>query len=207
MDVSLDNRGINYIISQYKSSAKKRGIEFSLSFDDVKSLVMDDCHYCGNPPVNRIVQYTKNSIGKKYPENRKTYSFYTGIDRIDNTIGYIKNNCVPCCKRCNYAKTDLSSEQFKNWIKRLYINLFRKHSEKTIGYLIDSLITIDMKCWWAQEDMLNPNLTDEQKARAGERTQGLNDRRNRLVRAIDDLLDFSDDTPTEKTYHTYFREE
>lgn len=28
----------------------------------------------------------------------------TGVDRIDNKIGHIKSNCVPCCKECNIAR-------------------------------------------------------------------------------------------------------
>lgn len=28
----------------------------------------------------------------------------SGIDRVDNDVGYFVNNCVPCCVGCNYAK-------------------------------------------------------------------------------------------------------
>jgi 5-methylcytosine-specific restriction endonuclease McrA len=29
-----------------------------------------------------------------------------GIDRVDNSIGYTPDNCVPCCTQCNRIKLD-----------------------------------------------------------------------------------------------------
>lgn len=47
---------------------------------------------------------------------------YNGIDRVNNDIGYIKNNCIPCCKICNRAKNSMSYDDFLNWIKILVKN-------------------------------------------------------------------------------------
>jgi len=41
-----------------------------------------------------------------------------GIDRFNNSIGYEVNNCVPCCKHCNYVKGDLSLTDFDIWKNR-----------------------------------------------------------------------------------------
>jgi hypothetical protein len=41
-----------------------------------------------------------------------------GIDRVNNTIGYSLNNCVPACKHCNYVKGDLLQEDFNIWKNR-----------------------------------------------------------------------------------------
>lgn len=60
---------------------------------------------------------------------------------------------------------------------------------KTIGTLIDELITTDIKCFMAQE----PG-GDLKKA------QELNKRRNELIQAIDRRLGDGDATPTGKTY-------
>jgi len=30
-----------------------------------------------------------------------------GIDRLDNTIGHVLNNIVPCCEQCNYTRGDI----------------------------------------------------------------------------------------------------
>lgn len=43
-----------------------------------------------------------------------------GVDRIDNTKGYIKGNCVTCCKWCNMMKKNLSVEDFIKHITKIY---------------------------------------------------------------------------------------
>jgi len=48
---------------------------------------------------------------------------YNGLDRIDNAKGYILDNVVPCCKHCNYAKRNMSTEKFYNLIKSIYENI------------------------------------------------------------------------------------
>lgn len=77
-------------------------------------------------------------------------------------------------------------------------------AQKSIGYVIDELITTDMKCWFAQEDIMNENLTTEQRLQAAIRAQQMNDRRNQLIRAIDEMLGMGHLSPTSKSYHTYF---
>jgi hypothetical protein len=55
----------------------------------------------------------KNDLDILYIENiKKQPCFYctypsTGADRIDNSLGHLKSNCVPCCKECNIARNDL----------------------------------------------------------------------------------------------------
>ena len=51
-----------------------------------------------------------------------------GIDRIDSSKGYSVDNCVPCCAKCNYAKHDLSIDDFKNHIEKIYKHLFLESS-------------------------------------------------------------------------------
>lgn len=75
---------------------------------------------------------------------------------------------------------------------------------KSIGFLIDELITTNLKCWFAQEDIMNKNLSSEQRLEAAIRAQEMNNRRNQLIRAIDLLSGDQNISPTMKTYHTYF---
>jgi hypothetical protein len=77
-------------------------------------------------------------------------------------------------------------------------------SQKSIGFLIDELITTDLKCWFSQEDIMNDSLTTEQRLQAAIRAQQMNDRRNQIIRAIDEQLGQSNLSPTSKSYHTYF---
>lgn len=49
--------------------------------------------------------------------------FYNGVDRINNSIGYVIENCVPCCRQCNRSKDILNQKEFYEWIMRLFNNL------------------------------------------------------------------------------------
>lgn len=48
------------------------------------------------------------------------YLKINGIDRVDSNIGYTKDNSVPCCKYCNFAKHTMSEDDFYVWVKRVY---------------------------------------------------------------------------------------
>ena len=89
-----------HVYGAYQRSAKKREISFSLSVEEFIDLCKRDCVYCGRKPEERDYGYgrvpTKSS----------------GIDRINNYIGYVLENCVPCCTWCNYSKRELSMGDF-----------------------------------------------------------------------------------------------
>ena len=87
------------LFSDYKRNAKTRHFEFSISENDFKSLTQQACFYCGNAPT-----YVKHAKRGNY--------IYNGVDRRNNDIGYTMENCVPCCKKCNYAKHTLTTEEF-----------------------------------------------------------------------------------------------
>ena len=44
---------------------------------------------------------------------------YTGIDRMDNDLGYTTENTVPCCTTCNMLKGTMPYDDFMAWIARL----------------------------------------------------------------------------------------
>jgi hypothetical protein len=94
----------NTVFLQYRNNALKRNMEFSLTREDVNSLIEEPCVYCGTTESNII--------------NTDTYTYrYNGIDRIDSQKGYELGNVVTCCKYCNRAKSDMSLDEFKDWIK------------------------------------------------------------------------------------------
>lgn len=96
----------------YKRQAIKRNLEFSLTKDDLKTIVEKNCNYCGLEPSNVcIIKRRNNSSHTAYT--------YSGVDRIVNEIGYTTENCVPCCYQCNVAKSKNSLEEFKEWARRL----------------------------------------------------------------------------------------
>lgn len=97
------------LILQYKRHAKDRNIKYNLSDQEFIELISQPCHYCGTLPSNTI----KN-------KNHMDGFLYSGIDRVNSQEGYNKNNCVPCCEKCNKAKMAMSRDEFLNWIKLVY---------------------------------------------------------------------------------------
>ena len=95
----LKSKGLsakNYTYTRYVDSARHRGIEFSIDFDTFIDLTSKNCFYCGMEP---------KQIRQRYGG---TPHIYNGLDRVDNSKGYIINNVVPCCKSCNYKKKDVT---------------------------------------------------------------------------------------------------
>lgn len=77
---------------------------------------------------------------------------------------------------------------------------------KTLGFLIDELITTDIKCFMAQDALMDTTLTDEQRLQAAIKTQETNSRRNQLIRAIDEIVGQAGYSVTSKTYTKHYNE-
>lgn len=80
------HRSIRGRYAYYKSNSKIRGREFTITFEQFESIVNQECFYCGE-------------------------SGY-GIDRIDNSKGYIIDNILSCCSMCNFMKHKLNFNEF-----------------------------------------------------------------------------------------------
>lgn len=104
------------VMNCYKQHAKIKGCSFELTEVQFSKLIKDNCYYCGAEP---------NNISKRRDKPYRKY-LYNGIDRIDNNKGYIINNVVSCCKKCNFAKKTSTLEEFKDWIEKVYNNLIKK---------------------------------------------------------------------------------
>lgn len=94
---------------RYKYAAMQRGYDFSLTEEQFKKLTSRTCYYCGRNPNQIVADY--GSMNGSY--------FFNGVDRINNDLGYVLENCVTCCKICNRAKHSLTHEEFMLWIKDL----------------------------------------------------------------------------------------
>ena len=91
------------VYTKYKSKAKLAGKDFTLTYLQFENLIQQNCGYCDSAPSNTIDEYK-----------------YNGLDRIDSSKGYTKNNVEPCCIKCNRAKNDMSIPEFRQWVSKLY---------------------------------------------------------------------------------------
>jgi hypothetical protein len=102
------NQAQKYVYYQYRYAARKRGLAFDLTEDDVNRIVLQDCYYCGSAP-HRTYHYA--------PTNAEFT--YNGIDRIDNALGYVVGNCATCCWECNLAKGQRGIHDFIAWAHQI----------------------------------------------------------------------------------------
>jgi hypothetical protein len=101
----------------------------NLTFEQFLELSQLDCYYCGNPP-------NKSNVYNRYKHRANTVLvdissgdfYYNGLDRLDNSKPHDVNNIVSCCKYCNSAKMEKSSDEFDAWIEQAYQALQKRKS-------------------------------------------------------------------------------
>ncbi len=105
---SFGEASFNCVFARYRRHAKTSDRKFTLSKEQFRELVKQNCYYCGQEP---------NQIYKS--QNQTGEYIYNGLDRIDNTKGYIVDNVVPCCGVCNWMKRDLSQIEFLSHVDQI----------------------------------------------------------------------------------------
>lgn len=96
------------VMSQYRKDASKRGYEWALSEDQFYGLITSPCHYTGFPP-SKLIKTQEGDF------------FWNGVDRVDNTRGYVPDNVVPCSDHANWAKCTRKYDDFIAWLKQVAI--------------------------------------------------------------------------------------
>ncbi len=69
------------------SGAEQRHIPVEMTMEQYGTLLFRPCNYCGRDGCR-------------------------GLDRVDSSLGYSLDNCVPCCVWCNMMKGRKTSDQF-----------------------------------------------------------------------------------------------
>ncbi len=72
--------------------------DFEFTFQEFFILVRQSCYLCGALPTERTIS---NEGGRRYK------IVCNGLDRVDNTKGYVAGNTKSCCFPCNVWKSDL----------------------------------------------------------------------------------------------------
>lgn len=82
-------RSMRRMHKRYIRMCARRNVYWELTVEQFHKLTSQNCKYCSRPPMQVYSNYT-----------------YNGIDRLNPKRGYILDNCVPCCKECNWIKGD-----------------------------------------------------------------------------------------------------
>jgi hypothetical protein len=78
------------VYRQYQYKAEQRNLTFRLTLDEFTKIIQRPCHYCDEQIEVR------------------------GVDRVDNRVGYLLSNSVPCCPECNFMKRNMNKHRFVN---------------------------------------------------------------------------------------------
>lgn len=111
----------NSTLTMHKRRARKENHVWELTNEQAMILFEANCFYCAMPPSNIFNRFKLNGEFK-----------YSGIDRMDNNIGYTLLNSVPCCNTCNKMKSNRSLIDFMEKINTLYNNLNLAHNQFNI---------------------------------------------------------------------------
>lgn len=95
------------LLSSIKSGAKNRKLDFEIDYEFIQKLWKIQKGLC---------YYTK--VPMKLTARQKN-PYQVSIDRIDSSLGYIKENTVLCCQSINYMKNDYSLKDFNLFINSL----------------------------------------------------------------------------------------
>lgn len=88
-------RTVKWRYAEFLRMLKRRSRDISneLTLEDYEKIIKDDCYYC------------KYKLGVPVVTG-------SGLDRLDNNIGYTTTNSVSCCEICNKIKNNfLTSEE------------------------------------------------------------------------------------------------
>lgn len=98
------------LYNRSKHNAQSQGYEYNLDIKYIKDLLIKQNYKC---------IYS----GVKFKNNFRDKLTYPTIDRINSNEGYIKGNVCICTFIANMMKNNLTTEQFKDLVSKIYNNL------------------------------------------------------------------------------------
>jgi hypothetical protein len=82
----------NRKLENFKRGAKGRGLNVTMTDDEIIDMMEQPCFYCGLETIDAVKR--------------------NGVDRLDSSVGYDLTNCRPCCHRCNISKGTVDPTTF-----------------------------------------------------------------------------------------------
>jgi hypothetical protein len=90
------------MLAQAKKRARERGREFDLDFEYIKSIATSHCPVLGSPLL------------WQYLHGKGTGDHSPSLDRIDNSMGYVKGNVAIISHRANAMKKNFSNTELRS---------------------------------------------------------------------------------------------
>jgi hypothetical protein len=115
------------VLLVYKKSAKKRKLCWELTDEHAENMFGDNCYYCG-----QIDLVKGKRIRDGISQDKFEYVEINGIDRKDNSKGYVNDNVCACCTMCNFIKGEI---HINTYLKQI-VHILSKFllSDKIIKY-------------------------------------------------------------------------
>lgn len=98
--------------NKLKVLARHRGRLFFLTREQLGGIIHRSCFYCGCAPYQRM-ELRRDRGGVRVGVK---WLVYNGVDRVDSSLEYSIDNCVPCCGVCNRMK---GSQSYADFIARV----------------------------------------------------------------------------------------
>lgn len=122
----LQSNPPNAFLSYKHTALTKRKLEFTIEKEDYDKFRNGQCYLCG---------ITSSETHKN------------GIDRVDNSKGYVLDNCRSCCGHCNCMKLDMNYDAFVSHCKQIV-----KYNKKTSNTpLIETISDVKEHMYTASE--------------------------------------------------------
>lgn len=103
-------RPFEWLYLELRRSTKRREMQCSISYEEfLKFTRIKQCFYCGEK-----LEWQEYS---PHIRNKVAYN----LDRLDNNLGYLPENCVGCCAACNFLKGTKSKENFLMQIEKIHL--------------------------------------------------------------------------------------
>lgn len=118
-----DEKTIGYILRNVKYSAKRRGIKYTLTMDDLE--IPTHCPLLGVP-----LEYRKFDEPANFNSNN-----WATVDRFDNSKGYIKGNVWIVSRLANNMKNSASLDQLESFAKTILLKI---ENHRALGNITDS---------------------------------------------------------------------
>jgi hypothetical protein len=127
--------GERYAYKRVKSDAAAARREFAIPFEWFAEHCHKPCHYCGRIDINKISVKSRSAKAGYIVKDFR----YNGIDRVNNSIGYTPENCVPCCVVCIRGKNSMGLSEWIAYLDTLVEFRTRRYDDGYEGRHVRSV--------------------------------------------------------------------